>query len=288
MRRSLVLPAALTAAALLVAGCSSPASTASSTSPSASASCSKASLATLSPNTLTVGTDSPAYTPYFVNNQPSNGKGFESAVTYAVAKQLGYTPSEVAWKVKHFDSIVAGNVSDVDFAINQVSITPARAKVVDFSTGYYKVNQAVIALKGGSGASATSLTALKQLKLGAETGTTSLQWINSVVQPTQTAQIYNSTNDAISALKAKQIDAIVVDLPTAFYITAAQLPNSIIVGQAKTGGETGDQFGIVLKKNSPLTSCVDQALAAMTSSGELQQITDKWLSSTAGAPYLTN
>jgi polar amino acid transport system substrate-binding protein len=287
MRRSLVLPAALTAVALILAGCSSAAKTSSSPTPSASASCDPASLPTQTADILTVGTDDPAYSPYFVDNKPANGKGFESAVAFAVAKQLGYLASSVVWKVKHFDSVVAGNVSDVDFVINQVSITPERAKVVDFSDGYYDVNQAVVAVKGGSGASATSISALKQLKLGAQSATTSLTWINTAVQPTQTPQIYNSTNDAIKALENKQIDAIVVDLPTAFYVTAAQMSDGVIVGQAKTGGNTGDKFGLVLEKGSKLTSCVNKALAAMKTSGELQAIQDKWLSSVSGAPYLT-
>jgi polar amino acid transport system substrate-binding protein len=287
MRRSLVLPAALTAAALILAGCSSAAKTASSPTPSARASCDPASLPTLTANTLTVGTDDPAYPPYFVDNKPANGKGFESAVAFAVAKQLGYPASSVKWTVKHFDSVVAGNVSGADFVINQISITPERAKVVDFSDGYYDVNQAVVAVKGGSGANATSFSALKQLKLGAQSATTSLTWINTAVQPTQTPQIYNSTNDAIKALENKQIDALVVDLPTAFYVTAAQMSDGVIVGQAKTGGNTGDKFGMVLEKGSKLTSCVDKAVAALKASGELQAIQDKWLSSVSGAPYLT-
>jgi polar amino acid transport system substrate-binding protein len=287
MRRSLVLPAALTAAALILAGCSSAAKTSSSPTPSASANCDPASLPTLTANTLTVGTDDPAYPPYFVDNKPANGQGFESAVAFAVAKQLGYPASSVKWTVKHFDSVVAGNVSGVDFVINQVSITPERAKVVDFSDGYYDVNQAVVAVKGGSGANATSFSALKQLKLGAQSATTSLTWINTAVQPTQTPQIYNSTNDAIKALENKQIDALVVDLPTAFYVTAAQMKAGVIVGQAKTGGNTGDKFGLVLEKGSKLTSCVNKALAALKTSGELQAIQDKWLSSVSGAPYLT-
>jgi len=287
MRRSLVLSAALSVAALTLAACSSGTGTANSASPSGSASCSKGSLATTTANTLTIGTDDPAYSPYFVDSKPANGKGFESAVAFAVAKQLGYSPSEVVWKVKHFDSVVAGNVSGVDFVINQVSITSDRQKVVDFSDGYYDVNQAVVAVKGGSGANATSFSALKQLKLGAQSATTSLTWINDVVAPTQTPQVYNNTNDAIKALEAKQIDAIVVDLPTAFYVTAAQMNDGVIVGQAKTGGATGDQFGMVLSKGSSLTKCVNTALAALKSSGELQSITDKWLSSVAGAPYLT-
>ena len=287
MRRSLVLPAALTAVALILAGCSSAAKTSSSPTPSASASCDPASLPTLAASTLTVGTDDPAYPPYFVDNKPANGKGFESAVAFAVAKQLGYPASSVNWTVKHFDSVVAGNVAGVDFVINQVSITPERAKVVDFSDGYYDVNQAVVAVKGGSGANATSFSALKQLKLGAQSATTSLTWINTAVQPTQTPQIYNSTNDAIKALENKQIDALVVDLPTAFYVTAAQMKAGVIVGQAKTGGNTGDKFGLVLEKGSKLTSCVNKALAALKTSGELQAIQDKWLSSVSGAPYLT-
>jgi polar amino acid transport system substrate-binding protein len=287
MRRSLVLPAVLSVAALALAACSSGASTSASPTPSGSANCDPASLATTTANTLTVGTDKPAYPPYFVDDKPSNGKGFESAVAYAVAKQLGYAPTAVTWKVKHFTNVEAGDVSGVDFVINQFSITAKRAKVVDFSDGYYNVNQAIVAVKGGSGATATSISALKQLKLGAMAATTSLTWINTAVAPTQTPQIYNSNNDAIKALDNKQIDAIVVDLPTAYYVTGDQLTDGVIVAQAKTGGDTGDKFGLVLEKGSSLKSCVNKALAAIKASGELQSIQDKWLSSVGGAPYLT-
>jgi polar amino acid transport system substrate-binding protein len=270
-----------------LAACSSGASTSASPTPSGSANCDPASLATTTANTLTVGTDKPAYPPYFVDDKPSNGKGFESAVAYAVAKQLGYAPTAVTWKVKHFTNVEAGDVSGVDFVINQFSITAKRAKVVDFSDGYYNVNQAIVAVKGGSGATATSISALKQLKLGAMAATTSLTWINTAVAPTQTPQIYNSNNDAIKALDNKQIDAIVVDLPTAYYVTGDQLTDGVIVAQAKTGGDTGDKFGLVLEKGSSLKSCVNKALAAIKASGELQSIQDKWLSSVGGAPYLT-
>jgi polar amino acid transport system substrate-binding protein len=144
-----------------------------------------------------------------------------------------------------------------------------------------------VAVKGGSGASATSLSALKQLKLGVQASTTSLTWINEVVNPTQTPQIYDNTNDPIKALENKQIDALVVDLPTAYYVATKQMKSGVVVAQAKTGGDTGEQYGLVLEKNSTLTSCVDKALTALKSNGELQAIQDKWLSSVIGAPYLT-
>lgn len=246
--------------------------------------CAKESLATLAPGTLTIGTDSPAYPPYFVDDDPTNGQGFESAVAYAVAGGLGFTPEEVVWEVVPFNSSYAPGEKNFDFDINQISITPERAEAVDFSDGYYTVNQAVVALNDSPAASATTLAELQAAKLGAQVGTTSLTFITDVVGPEAEPFVYNDTNDAKSALQNGQIDAIVVDLPTAYYITAVEIEDSKIVGQfpAQEGGE---QFGLLFEKGNPLVSCVNAVLADLSASGELQAIQDEWLAG-AAAPYI--
>lgn len=288
MRRSLLLSAALPAvAALALAGCASEADTSSSASatPSASVDCSPESLQTLTPGTLTVGTDTPAYPPYFEDDDPSNGKGFESAVAYAVAEELGFSQDQVTWVTVPFNKSYAPGAKDFDFDINQISITPKRQKAVDFSEGYYTVNQAVVALEDSPIANATTLAELQEAKLGAQVGTTSLDFITEDIQPTQEPMVYNDTNDAKSALEAGQIDGIVVDLPTAYYVTAVEFDNAKIVGQfpAQEGGE---EFGLLMAKGSPLVTCVNQALTSLKDSGELQQIQDEWLVG-KDAPYFT-
>ena len=247
--------------------------------------CSKENLPLITPGTLTIGTDTPAYPPYFADDDPSNGKGFESAVAYAVADGLGFAPQEVTWTVVPFNSSYAPGDKAFDFDINQISITPKRAKVVDFSDGYYTVNQAVVALKDSPIANATTVAELQAAKLGAQIGTTSLDFINDVVKPAERPYVYNDTNDAKSALQNGQIDGIVVDLPTAYYITAVEIPKGKIVGQfpAQEGGE---QFGLLFAKGNPLVSCVNEVLAEMSSSGELKAIQDEWLAGDT-APYFT-
>jgi polar amino acid transport system substrate-binding protein len=267
-------------------------SAAASESPAASASaevaldeCSKENLTLVTPGTLTIGTDSPAYPPYFVDDDPSNGQGFESAVAYAVAEGLGFAPNEVTWAVVPFNKSYAPGDKDFDFDINQISITPKRQKAVDFSNGYYTVNQAVVALADSPIANATTLAELQAAKLGAQVGTTSLDFITDVVQPADQPYVYNDTNDAKSALNNGQIDGIVVDLPTAYYITAAEIDGSTIVGQfpAQDGGE---QFGLLFAKGNPLVSCVNGVIDELAASGELQAIQDEWLAGEA-APYFT-
>lgn len=301
-RRATAVAAVLTTA-VLVAACSSDSSTdtasettaAETTAPETAAEttaaeeaaadpCAKESLATLAPGTLTIGTDSPAYPPYFVDDDPTNGQGFESAVAYAVAGGLGFTPEEVVWEVVPFNSSYAPGEKNFDFDINQISITPERAEAVDFSDGYYTVNQAVVALNDSPAASATTLAELQAAKLGAQVGTTSLTFITDVVGPEAEPFVYNDTNDAKSALQNGQIDAIVVDLPTAYYITAVEIEDSKIVGQfpAQEGGE---QFGLLFEKGNPLVSCVNAVLADLSASGELQAIQDEWLAG-AAAPYI--
>lgn len=265
----------------------SPASSSASGAASTAASaCAKDSPALKTPGKLTIGTDKPAYDPWFSDDDPANGKGFESAVAYAVAGQLGFAKEDVTWATVKFDSAFAPGAKQFDFDVNQVSVTPDRAKVVDFSKGYYTVKQAVVALDGSKVASATDLASLKDAKIGVQIGTTSLQAVKDVIKPSSELNVYNEQIDAVNALKNKQVDAVVVDLPTAFYVTAAQVENSKIVGQFGTASGEPEVFGAVFEKGSPLVGCVDEAIDKLTASGELAKIETEWLGSAAGAPEL--
>jgi polar amino acid transport system substrate-binding protein len=241
---------------------------------------------TITDGTLTVATDSPAYDPWFSHNDPSNGKGYESAVAYAVAKQLGFDRSSVTWVKEPFNKSYAPGDKDFDFDINQISITPQRAKVVDFSDGYYTASQALVALKDSPVAQATSIADLKQYKLGAQTGTTSLTAIREDIQPSSDPLVFDDTNVAKQALLNHQVDAIVADLPTAFYITAVQIPSATIVGQFEQQSGSPEQFGMLFQKNNALVGCVNQALANVKSDGTLDSIEQKWLSQTVNVPVL--
>ena len=234
---------------------------------------------------LTIATDEPVYGPWFDNNEPSNGKGYEAAVAYAVAKELGYSADKVEWVRVPFNNVVAPGCRNFDFDINEFSITPERAKVIDFSTGYYDVTQAVITVAGSKIANAKSIADLQGAKLGAQVGTTSYATITDVIKPTQDAAVFDTNDVAKQALANGQIDGLVVDLPTAFYITAVDLENGKIVGQfpAKAGGE---QFGLVLSKGSWLTADVSKAVDTLRANGTLAQIEDQWLAAGASAPVL--
>lgn len=205
------------------------------------ADCTPDQLDTLKSGTLTIGTDKPAYPPYFEDNDPSNGKGFESATAYAIADQLGFTPEQVEWTVVPFNSSYAPGPKDFDFDINQISITPKRAEQVDFSTPYYTADQAVVALKDSDAASATSIDDLKSADIGVQIGTTSLDAVNETIQPDSEPQVFDTSNDVVSALKQGQVDAVVVDTPTALYLTAVQVPDATIVGEFPAPG--GDEWG---------------------------------------------
>lgn len=292
--------AALAAAALLtvaLAGCSpqddktdagsspsAPSATGSAT--TTAASCTPGTLATRTPGKLTVGTDNPAYDPWFSDNKPSNGKGYESAVAYAVAKQLGYAPDQVVWQTVAFNKAFAPGAKNFDFDINQVSINDERKKAVDFSPGYYDVRQTVIALKTSKIANARSVADLKNAKLGAQVGTTSLDVIDDVVKPTKQPAVYQRNDLAVAALKNGQVDGIVVDLPTAFYITGAEVTDAKVVGQFAAAGSAPEQFGLVLDKGSKLTPCVSRAVTALHGDGTLAALEKQWLSDAVGAPVL--
>jgi polar amino acid transport system substrate-binding protein len=281
-------PALVVAGALALSACGSSKNTSSSStaaSTPAAASCDKASLSLFKAGQLTVATDKPAYPPYFEDNKPENGKGFESAVAYAIAAKLGFARSEVKWVVEPFNSSYAPGPKKFDFDVNQISITPARAKRVDFSVPYFTAPQAVVAPKGSSALGATSLSDLAGKKIGVQIGTTSLDAVNSEIKPSQQPQVFNDSNDTVQALKQNRVDAIVTDLPTAFYITAAQVPGSKIIGQFSAPG--GDTWGALLGKGSKLTPCVNKAITALKSSGELDRLQQKWMGAAAGAPKLS-
>ena len=247
-----------------------------------SADCLKGSVATLADGKLTIGTDSPAYGPWFADNDPSNGKGYESAVGYAIAEKLGFGKADVVWAKVPFNKVVLPGAKDFDFDLNQVSITEERKKAVDFSSGYYDVVQTVVSYKGSPIDGVTTVAALKDAKLGGQVGTTSLRAISDQIGAK--ASVYDTNDAAVQALQAKQIDGIVVDLPTAFYMTAAQLDEGVIVGQLPLAG-AAEQFGAVLDKGSSLTPCVTAAVDALRADGTLDKLVAQWLSA-QGAPEL--
>jgi polar amino acid transport system substrate-binding protein len=253
-----------------------------------------ASCTTVTAGELTVGTDNPAYPPWFGGgsksswkiNDPSTGKGYESAVTYAIAKQLGYSKAKVKWTYVPFNKAFAPGAKSFDFDINQISITAARAKVVSFSSSYYDVNQALVVNKGTKIASARSIAGLQSFKLGAQLGTTSYTYIKNRIKPSQQPAVFNSNAAAVLALKNKQIDGLMVDLPTAFYVTAVQVPNGKILGQFENKGGVTDRFGVVLAKGNPLTGCVNRAISSLRANGTLKRLQQLWLAKATGAPVL--
>ena len=260
--------------------------------------CAVASLKLTTAGKLTSGTDNPAYPPYYdipasatkpwELGDPTDGKGFESAFAYALAAKLGFAKTDVTWIVVPFDNSFAPGTKKFDIDINQVSYKPERAASADLSDGYYNLNQSIVAIKTNGLAAVTSIAGMKGFKFGAQLGTTSLDTINTVIAPTAAAKVYTTNDEAIAGLNAKQIDGLVVDLPTAFYVTGApQVKNSVIVGQfpAPTGADA-EHFSVVLDKGSTLTSCVNAAIGAMKSDGSLDAITKEWLSDKASAPIL--
>ena len=295
-----VTAGATTAASAEASAAASPDATTSAAPSASAAACAAENLETKTEGTLTIGTDNPAFPPYFEPpaegeeatepwelGDPTNGRGFESAVAYAIAEQLGFTEDQVEWVYVPFTNAFAPGEKEFDFDINQVSFTEERAQAVDMSEGYYFLNQALVATTDTPITEATSLADLKEYRLGAQVGTTSLAYIEEEIQPTAEVSLYDTNDAAISALNAGQIDGIVVDLPTAFFITAAQMENGTIVGQFPAAEGEQEHFSLVLEKDSPLTECVNEAIAALEESGELEQLTTEWLSEAAGAPELT-
>ncbi len=269
----------------LVAACSPQSET--STAPSAEAtaanSCSAENLQTLTTGKLTIATGEPAYYPWVIDDKPESGEGFEAAVAYAVAEQLGFAKEDVVWVRTTFDGAITPGAKTFDFNLQQFSITEERKAAVDFSSPYYSAPQAIVSFAGSAIEGKTAIADLKDAKLGAAVGTTSLDAIKNQigVEP----QVFNDNAAAVTALKNGQIDGLVVDLPTAFYLSAVEVENGLIVGQLPSTGD-GDNFGLLLAKDSPITSCVSQAVDALRSAGTLDSIAATWLGTDAGAPVL--
>ncbi len=277
-------------AALLTAACApadAPAGGAPTAAPSAdaAAACPPGALPTRTPGTLTVGTDQPVYQPWYVDDAPENGQGFESAVAYAIADRLGYPRDRVTWTRVPFNAAIQPGPKPFDLNLTEFSITEERRQAVDFSAPYYDVRQAVVALSGNPFANATSLAGLKDARLGAQVGTTSYDAIGATIAPTTPPAVFNTNDDAKLALSNGQVDAIVVDLPTAFYVTAAELEGGRIVGQLPATG-TPEQFGAVLDRGSPLTGCVSQAVEQLRAAGTLTALEQQWLTAAGSAPEL--
>ena len=303
MRRIVLLIGLLAALGALAAGCgadepeddegASPATTGAAVEQPDT--CAKEELTLVNAGGLTIGTDNPAFPPWFEGgtpegseweiNDPATGEGFESAVAYAVAEQLGFSEDEVEWMVVPFNLSFRPGPKDFDFDINQISYVEERDRAVDFSDSYYDVNQAVVTLQSSDFADAASIQDFQGAKLGAPVGTTSYDYVVENIQPGEDPAVYDTLNDAVSGLKNRQVDGIVVDLPTAFFITAVQVPNGTIVGQfPSVGGQ--EYFGMVFEEGNPLRDCVNEALAALREDGTLDSIQQEWLADKTDAPVL--
>ena len=223
---------------------------------------------------LTVATDSPAYDPWFINNTPSNGKGYESAVAYAIAKQLGFAKARVKWTVEPFDASFAPGPKSFDFDINEISYTAQRATVVSFSTSYYDVQQALVALKKNPIVKRHTPAELRTYVYGDQIGSTSLAFIYNELRPTHQPSVFNTLNDAKSALQVNRIQALVADTPTAQYISSSEIPNSVVVGQFPS---TGEHYGLLFAKGDKLVACVDKALGTLKANGTLSKLQREWL-----------
>ncbi len=278
MRRFLMAASAAAVLGGSLAACGSTASNGgSSATPAASAaSCSKSGLSHLlhTPGVLTVATDNPVYTPWFVSNTPTNGKGYESAVAYAIASRLGFPKSKVTWVHEPFTSSYAPGPKPFDFDINEVSVTPQRAQAVTFSNSYYPVQQAIVAIKGTPIVSKHSPSQLKTYQYGDQIGTTGLTFITSNIQPTKQPKVFDTLAQATAALDAHRIDALVTDTPTAQYMASAQLKHAVLVAQFPSVGE---HYGLVFAKGNQLVSCVNGAIASLTKDGTLASLQKQYL-----------
>lgn len=235
---------------------------------------------------LTIATGEPAYYPYVIDDAPESGEGFEAAVAYAIAEELGFAAEDVVWVRTGFDAAIAPGPKDFDFNLQQYTVTPERQESVDFSSTYYSADQAVITVEGSAAAGATSIADLKDLLIGAATGTTSLAAVEQIIDPTQGAQVFNSNDDAKLALESGQVDAIVVDVPTAFYITGVELDGGLILGSLPEIEGATDEWGALLAKDSPLTDDVSAAIDALRENGTLDALVAEWLGADAGVPAL--
>jgi len=277
MRRVAMVALAATAAAGLAAcGSSTAPSAGGAPSTASTASCTYSSIQSelYQRGALTVATDKPAYPPWFEGNNPANGKGYESAVAYDIAAQLGFRASQVHWAYEPFDASYAPGPKKFDFDINEISYTPQRAQAVSFSSSYYGVQQALVALKGTPIATKHTPAELKSYVYGDQIGTTSLQFITSKIQPTAQPKVFSTLNDVKQALQDHQIAALVTDTPTAQYISADEIPHSVMVAQFPS---TGEHYGLLFTKGNPLVSCVDKAITKLRENGTLAALQKKYL-----------
>ena len=283
--RAAALAATVVASVALLTACAQKETPAAS-SPSGSSTDACANISTVTDGTLTVGTSNPAYPPYVIDNKPSNGKGFEAATAYAVAKEMGFSADQVKWVYAPFQALFAPGQKNYDCALNQISITPKRERAVTFSDPYYTAANAVLVLNDSKYADASSVADLKDAKFGVQINTTGQSDVESVVAPTQSVAVFQDTTAGLSALKNGQIDAFVTDLPTALYNAAVNVPGTV-VGQFPVQEQGAEQWGLAMQKDNPLAACVNQALTTLNDNGELQQITDKWMSEYSKAPVLS-
>ncbi|GAA1667655.1 ABC transporter substrate-binding protein [Microbacterium lacus] len=239
----------------------------------------------ITPGKLTIATGDIAYEPYVVNDDPASGEGFEAAIAYAIADELGFAPEDVEWVRTSFEAAIAPGPKNFDFNIQQYTITDERKQAVDFSSPYYSASQAVVAINGGAADGVDTIDGLKGLTLGAMAGSTSAQTIEEVIQPDVDPLLYASNEDAVAAFNAGQFDAFVIDLPTAYLATALYIDNSYIVGELPAGG-VADEWGVVLAKDSPLTERVSAAIDTLRDNGTLAEITDEWLGAGQGVTLL--
>ncbi len=242
---------------------------------------------TLKEGVLTIATGEPAYFPWVIDNKPEDGKGFEAAVALEIASRLGFTPDKVVWVRTTFDQAIQPGAKDYDFNLQQYSITEDRAKVIDFSTAYYTPAQAVLTSKPVVEAGAKpTVESLKTLRWGAVEGTTQPVLLKKLVDPAQDLLFYNDVADSVEALKAKQIDAVLMDLPSALYTAAVVLPDGVVLGQFPHSPEDTGGIGLVFEKGNALRDCANEALAAMKADGKLQAIETEWLQTATGAPLI--
>jgi polar amino acid transport system substrate-binding protein len=288
--RTVLLGLALTSLALALAATA----TGSPSAPAQTGSCAKANLDLVRDGRLTLGTDNPAFPPWWGGGQtrspwkvsnPYSGQGYESAVAYAVARQLGFTKAQVDWRAVPFTQSYRPGNKPFDWYMAQVSYTPARDRAVDFSNAYYFTNQALVGREGTPIASARSIRALRPYRLGAQLGTTSYQYIVDHIRPSQRPLAYDTNDLAIQALANGQIDGIVVDLPTGFIVVAVQLDDGTIVGQFPNRGGR-ERFGMVFESGSTLKRCVNRALNRLWTNGTMRRLQNRWLARVGGAPVL--
>lgn len=242
-------------------------------------------LPTVTAGKLTIAAADPGYPPYVIDNNPENGEGFETAVAYAVAAELGFAKEDVVWVRANWDLAIAPGAKPYDFTLQQVSIRDDRKEFLDFSSSYYSANQAVVTVATSPAAGADSLAALKEFRIGAAAGTSSLEAIENVIKPTTPASVYNNNDDLKLALQSGQIDALVVDLPTALFVGYVELDGGSVLGQLEGTAAAHGGWGLVLEKDSALTEHVTKAVDAIRANGTLDRLVEQWITN-QGAPIL--